>query len=229
MPIRRIKSRRPRVAPFFFFKGSISQVGHLPRKTILHALQRSGIFFSDRTQAVQTAERLRSHVLLELEKFSTEKFDRHAFSFDTPSGKIFLMISNISNGRISITPWPLLHGVREQYELPTKKVTVSSFAGLLGIVSKTFEGKRGPNFMTVYARRRMALTEPSVETGTTNGDRYAIEFIAPFKDPFFLEKAEPSQILCINIALKPESSAEQIRQKKEYYKKTIPNIPIHFV
>ncbi|MDO8427729.1 MAG: hypothetical protein Q7S92_00780 [Candidatus Diapherotrites archaeon] len=131
------------------------------------------------------------------------------------------------SGQILVRQHPVTHGVTGAF---VEKF--SAFEDLQKILTQGFWGRMAPNvsFVNRSKRRIMAIAILNQKPGLIYDDKYAIEIMAPLEtnEPEFVRRAEPNQILRINIEL-DWKHPERIEEKKRFYKEQLKGWPIHFI
>jgi len=235
MPLRKIGSGRPNVAPFVHIRSSLGKARELPDEKIMAALDTGGIRFKSQKTALRAARSLRGRMTRALDELGPAgPSPKHSFvSAQVPDGKIDFKISLFPSGRVLIRQWPALHGV-------TLK-ELGSFQELRRILHEGFRGfdREKGNVFRARARRLPGFADAHMGKDIAHGDMYSLEMMAPMQrtkaDPRdrstrFVRNADVGQIANLTVRINPRASDAEFEDKKRFYTETLGKlgVPIRY-
>ena len=226
------RAKEEKRAPFYYFKGTRKEFGRLPLSEITNALAECGIAFPDRKSALAVAREFKYKVKQMTKRKGQPKdfawWKGPFFKIETPKGQIVFKVEKRENGRIYVRQHPGTHSVG--------RLDVRSFDVLLKILKEGFRHEQTAANIVLFDERHRAIGGPwfaSQKPAITKGDIFSIEVLAPFRNVSIglsahLEKAEPGEILRVNVLLSFNATEDEIAKKKAYYKKRLKGVPVSF-
>ncbi len=241
MPFFSRKIGRKGVAPVHYFKGTVAEVKKLSSARIAGIFKRRGFELS-----AEQAAKLRKNVL-SIARIAPEKsehlllagYEPYYNNYSVPLRLVF------EGGQLLIHPLPVVHGISGG--LAESRDTFTDLKSILenGFKGRTSSGAGGNVFFEV-PRTGVGSTYNSpwekIVHKETLLDTYHLEMMAPVQEatiPFRDKKrgagavfdVSPKQFVRINIQIPGYIPEEEIRLKKEFYKRELGRyrVPLRFI